>query len=225
MSPAILVHEPPRSVARPRLRRVVLSVLRAIVPPLLRAAYAFRAGDLDPVPREGPAVLVCNHVSFIDWLFVGVALPRVPRFVMHHHHFRYPALRWFFELFDVIPIAPRKEDPTRLERALDAIDDALLRGELVALWPEGTMTPDGELSVLRPGVERVVARRAVPVIPLALRGLWGSFFTRANGAPMTTLPRLRRRRVELLAGEPIRPSELTLDLVRARIAALRGDAR
>lgn len=211
--------------ASPRLRRVLLAGLRAFVPPILRMVYGFRATGLDRVPREGPAVLACNHVSFIDWLFVGAALPRVPRFVMHHHHFRFAALRWFFELFEVIPIAPKKEDPARLQRAMDAIDEALARGDLVALWPEGTMTPDGELSDFRPGVERIVARRAVPVIPLALRGLWGGFFTRAGGEPMTKLPRLSRRRVELAAGDPIEPRELSMDTLRRRIEELRGDAR
>lgn len=200
------------------------SFLRATVRPTLRAKYRFRARQLEHVP-VGPALLVSNHVSFIDWLLVAAALPRVPRFVMHQHHFLNPALRWFFELYDVIPIAPRKEDPARLAAAMDAIDDALARGEQVAIWPEGQMTPDGELSALRPGVERIVARRPVPVVPMAVRGMWGSSFSREGGEPLTKLPRLVRRNVELVAGPPIPPGEVCLEVVRARIAELRGAVR
>jgi 1-acyl-sn-glycerol-3-phosphate acyltransferase len=180
---------------------------------------------IEHVPCEGSAVLVCNHVSFIDFLFVAAALPRLPRFVMHHHHFEMWTLRWFFELFRVIPIAPQKEDPARLHRAMDAIDDALAAGDLVAIFPEGQMTPDGELSEFRPGVERIVARRPVPVVPLALRGLWGSFFSRAHGEPMTKLPRRIGAKVELVADEPIAASCVSIVELRTRIAALRGTAR
>lgn len=207
-------------------RQLMTSFLRATVPPLLDRAYAFETSRLSNVPSDGAAVLVCNHVSFIDWLFLGVALPRVPRFVMHHHHWKMPALRWFFDLFDVIPIAPRKEDPARLDVALRKIDEALANGELVAIWPEGTMTPDGELSPFRPGVERIVAKRPVPVVPLALRGLWGTFFSRADGEPMKKMPRKNGfHRVELVAGAPIPPERASVDEIRARIAELRGDAR
>jgi 1-acyl-sn-glycerol-3-phosphate acyltransferase len=206
-------------------RRMMTSFLRATVPAVLDRAYAFDASTAH-VPRDGAAILVCNHVSFIDWLFLGAALPRVPRFVMHHHHWKVPALRWFFDLFEVIPIAPRKEDPARLEAAMEKIDRALADGELVAIWPEGTMTPDGELSVFRPGVERIVARRPVPVVPLALRGLWGSFFSRAGGEPMKKIPRRRGfHRVELVAGAPIPPEQASTEEIRTRIAELRGDAR
>jgi 1-acyl-sn-glycerol-3-phosphate acyltransferase len=205
---------------------IAFRIVKSIVSPMLSVAYGFRSEDLENVPREGGAVLVCNHVSFIDWLFVGVALPRVPRFVMHQHHFQMPAFRWFFELFEVIPIAPRKEDPARLEAAMRAVDEALAKGELVAIFPEGRLTPDGELSEFRPGVERIVASRPVPVVPLALRGLWGSFWTCARGgAPMKGLPVPSGRTVVLAADAPIAPDEVSTDAIRARIAALRGDAR
>lgn len=191
----------------------------------IRATYRFGARGMENIPREGPAIVVCNHVSFIDFLFVAVALPRLPHFVMHEHHFQMPIFRWFFDLHRVIPIAPRKDNPARLERAMRLIDRALRDGELVMIFPEGTMTPDGELSELRPGIERIVAERPVPVVPLALRGLWGSFFSRDGGEPMKHRPRLPRSTVEVVAGPSIPPESLSMREVAARIGTLRGAAR
>ncbi len=213
------------SSPRTEPRYLAFRAIRMLVRPVLNLVYGFRETQLEHVPSRGGAVLVCNHVSFIDWLFVAVALPRLPRFVMHHHHWKIGALRWFFDFFRVIPIAPRKEDPARLEAATRAIDEALRNGELVAIWPEGQLTPDGELSAFRPGVERIVAERPVPVVPLALRGLWGSFFSRSGGEPMKKLPRPVLRRVELIADLPIAPDRVCTALLRARIEALRGAAR
>ncbi|MCA9608902.1 MAG: 1-acyl-sn-glycerol-3-phosphate acyltransferase [Myxococcales bacterium] len=209
----------------PRSERVKRRAIRALLGTTLRGAYRLRVRGMHHVPRRGPAVVVCNHVSFIDWLFVALALPRLPHFVMHQHHFRSAAFRWFFDLHHVIPIAPRKEDPARCDEAFEAIDRALAAGELVMIFPEGTMTPDGELSPIRPGVERILARRPVPVVPLALRGLWGSFFSRDGGEPMQKLPRRLRSSVEIVAGAPIPPGEVTTERLASTLAALRGVAR
>lgn len=111
------------------------------------------------------------------------------------------------------------------DAALAAIDRALEAGELVMLFPEGTMTPDGELGPIRPGVERIVARRPVPVVPVALRGLWGSAFSRMRGAPMRSLPRRVRPRVEVIAGPPIPPNDLSAERIASSLTALRGPTR
>ncbi len=211
-----------RSTPRERFQR---GAVRAVVTALIHATYRFRVRGMNHVPRRGPAIVVSNHVSFIDFVFVGAALPRLPHFVMHHHHWKMPIFRRFFDLHRVIPIAPRKDDPARLERAMELIDRALAQGEMVMLFPEGTMTPDGQLSELRPGIERIVARRPVPVVPLALRGLWGSFFSRDGGEPRKHFPRLPRSTVEVVAGEPIPPESFSMREVAARIGALRGAVR
>jgi 1-acyl-sn-glycerol-3-phosphate acyltransferase len=199
-----------------------LPALRVVAKGMLGSAYRLHVRGISNVPSEGPALVVYNHVAFHDWLFVASAMPRLPRFVMHQAHWKVPALRWFFDLYRVIPIATRKEDPARLDRAMELIDEALAAGELVAMTPEGTMTPDGELSEFRPGVERILARRPVPVVPIAIRGLWGSFFSRKNGEPMKKLPRRVRAPVELVAAPPIDPSEVSISTLRARIGMLRG---
>jgi len=198
--------------------------IRVVGSALMRAAYRIRVRGLENVPAAGGAVIVSNHVSFIDFLFVAVALPRLPHFVMHHAHWRIGALRWFFDLHHVIPIAPRKEDPAMMSEALDAIDRALAAGELVMIFPEGDMTRDGDLGPIRSGVERIVARRPVPVLPIALRGLWGSFFSHAGGTPPMKGKRPRRGRspIEVVVGAPIAPDELDTARLVDSLRGLRG---
>jgi len=205
-------------------QRVWLRLLHRLGRALIRAVYRLRTEGFDRLP-PGAAVLVSNHVSFIDFLFVGAALPEVPRYVMHHHHWRYAPLRWFFRSARVIAIAPRKEDPAMLERAMEAIDAALARGEKVLLWPEGAMTPDGEVGPFRPGVERIVARRPVPVVPIAIRGAWRSALSRNGGEPLTKLPRHLRLPIELALDPPVPPERVESSRLRARVAILRGATR
>lgn len=209
----------------PRAERLARGALRALFGTTLRGAYRIRVEGMHHVPARGAALVICNHVSFIDWLFVALALPRLPHFVMHQEHYRARAFHWFFALHHVIPIAPSKEDPRLRDAALDAIDRALDAGELVMIFPEGTMTPDGELSPIRPGIERIVARRPVPVVPLALRGLWGSFFSRDRGSPMKKLPRRLRARVEVVAGAPIAPEAVSAETIARSLSTLRGPER
>lgn len=205
--------------------RLWMRGLRGLGSVLLNLGYRLEIEGAEHVPAQGGVLVVSNHVSFHDWLFVGVALARPPRFVMHQHHFQYPALRAFFGQSRVIPIAPRKEDAAALERALEAIDRALADGELVVIFPEGTMSPDGALSPFRPGFERIVSRRPVPVVPIGISGLFGSFFSRAHGAPMSGWPRRFRARVTVRIGRPIPPAQADLATVRAQIERLLGLVR
>ena len=206
-----------------RAASIALPPLRLVARVLLRSAYRLRVRGFESVPAEGPAILVYNHVSFHDWLLVAAASPRLPRFVMHHYHFRFGALRWFFELFRAIPIAPKKEDPARLAGAMAAIDEALAAGELVAIAPEGGMTPDGTLQTFRPGVERIARQSGVPVVPIAIDGLWGSVFSRDGGEPMTKLPKRFRARVALTAASPVPAERVSADGLRSRIASMLGE--
>lgn len=202
--------------------RLWMRSLRGLGSLLLRASYRLDVVGEANVPETGGVLVVSNHVSFHDWLFVGVALRRPPRFVMHQHHFQYPLLRAFFGASRVIPIAPRKQDPAALDRALFEIDAALGNGELVVIFPEGTMSPDGLLSPFRPGVERIVAKRPVPVVPIGIRGLFGSWFSRAHGAPMSGRPRRFRAPVSVHIGRPIAPDRADLASVRDDVARLAG---
>lgn len=201
-------------------------LLRFVVWLLIHTVYRLDVKDMDGIPEDGPAVVVCNHVSYVDALVIMAGCRRPIRFVMDHRIFRTPVLGWLFRSNRCIPIAPAKEDPALLKRAYDDIADALAAGELIGLFPEGHITEDGELQPFRTGIARIIERSPVPVVPLALRGLWGSFFSRMGGRAMSKpLRRGLFSRIELVGGAALAPESVTPDALHAQVAALRGDRR
>jgi 1-acyl-sn-glycerol-3-phosphate acyltransferase len=194
---------------------------------LVHSIYRLEKRGLENIPEKGPAVLVCNHVSFVDPLVILAASPRPIRFVMDHRIFATPILSFIFRTGKAIPVASRKDDPRILEQAFDRVAEALENGELVAIFPEGRITDTGELYPFRPGIQRIVERTPVPVIPLALKGLWGSFFSRVHGGKAMRNP-LRNRLfapIALEAAPSVRPEMATPEALQATVAALRGDWR
>ena len=190
---------------------------------LINILYRIRTEGLDHIPERGPALLVCNHVSYMDALIVGGSVRRPARFVMYHKIFRIPVLSFIFRTARAIPIAPAKEDPALLESAFAEVDRALAAGELVCIFPEGGLTSDGEIAPFRRGVERILERRPVPVVPMAIRGLWGSIFSRRNSAPgRMRLPRRFWSRLVLAVGAPVPPGEASAALLEERVRELRG---
>ncbi len=200
-------------------------LMRFIIWMLVHTVYRVRQRGLEHLPTEGPAVVVSNHVSFVDALVIAAASRRPIRFVMDRAIFRIPILNFVFRTGHAIPIASRKDDPALLERAYDEVAHALQQGELVCIFPEGRITTTGELSPFRPGVERIVARTPVPVIPMALRGLWGSFFSRDGGRAMRRPFRRFWSRIEVVAAAPIPPDAISAEALQAQVLALRGDRR
>ncbi|HRQ47017.1 MAG TPA: MFS transporter [Rhodocyclaceae bacterium] len=201
-------------------------LLRFIVWLLVSAVYRLRVQGVEHIPEHGPAIVVANHVSFVDALVIMAASRRPIRFVMDHKIFRWPVLSFVFRTSRAIPIASAKEDPEMMERAFDDVAKALEAGELVGIFPEGRITHDGEINPFRPGIVRIVERTPVPVVPMALRGLWGSFFSR-KGGPAMTRP-LRRgvfNRIELLAAAPVAPEAVAAEHLQGVVAGLRGDWR
>jgi 1-acyl-sn-glycerol-3-phosphate acyltransferase len=199
-------------------------VMRFITWVLVNTLYRVRADGIGQVPEEGPALLVCNHVSFMDPLLLMAKLRRPVRFVMYYRIFNIPLLRFVFRTARAIPIAGYKEDPAVLQQAYDAIDEALAAGEVVCVFPEGGLTDDGEIAPFRPGVEKILARRPVPVVPIALRGLWGSVWSRRDSMlHRARLPRRFRARVELVVDAPRAPEQVTAAALEARVRELRGD--
>ncbi len=190
---------------------------------LIHVLYRIDKQDLQQIPEEGPAVLVCNHVSFVDAMVIGGCCPRPVRFVMYYKIFNVPILNFIFRTARAIPIAGAKEDPQLLEQAYTDIGDALTAGEVVCVFPEGQITRDGALNTFRPGVERILARNPVPVVPLALRGLWGSFFSRRYGTAMMSIPRRFLSRIALVAGHPIAAEDVSAVKLQQVVADLRGE--
>lgn len=190
---------------------------------LVNTLYRIRTDGLDNVPEHGPALLVCNHVSYMDALIVAGSVRRPARFVMYYKIFRIPILSFIFRTARAIPIAAAKEDPALLEKAFDEIDRALAAGDIVCIFPEGGLTADGEIATFRPGVERILARRPVPVVPLAIRGLWGSIFSRRDSKPgRMRLPRRFWSRLVLAVGEPVSAGDASAAMLEQRVRDLRG---
>jgi len=189
---------------------------------LVHSVYRVQKNGIERIPDEGPALIVCNHVSYVDALILTAACPRPIRWVMDHQIFKVPVLSFFFRTARAIPIAPARADPEVLQRAYDAIAAALENGELVGIFPEGRLTSDGEIAEFRGGVTRIVERSPVPVIPMALSGLWDSLFARHAGklrrAPTRLFPRVRVSVAASIAPAAAAPEDL-----RAIVAELRGD--
>nr|WP_199042173.1 MFS transporter [Dyella sp. ASV24] len=199
-------------------------LMRFITWVLVNTLYRVRVDGLENIPEEGPALLVCNHVSFMDPLLLMANLRRPARFVMYYKIFNIPVLKFVFRTAKAIPIAGQKEDPEVLNRAYEEVDAALADGDLVCIFPEGGLTKDGDIAPFRPGVSRILERRPVPVVPLALRGLWGSVWSRRDSMMhRARLPRRFRARVELVGSVPIAPQDVRMDALEARVRELRGD--
>ncbi len=197
-------------------------LLRFIAFVLTRCIYRFKVRGDEHIPVQGAAILVCNHVSFIDAVVLMAASPRPIRFLMDHRIFATPVLGWLFRLGKAIPIAPQKEDPAAYERAFEQARAVLADGELLAIFPEGGITRDGTLGEFKGGVMKILQTHPVPVVPMALQNLWGSFFSRIEGG--TAMVRPFRRGlfspVGLVAGPAVPAAEASPALLRERVAAL-----
>ena len=201
-------------------------LMRFLVWLLIHSVYRLEKSGLENIPAKGPAVLVCNHVSFVDALIVGGACPRPIRFVMDHKIFRVPLLNFVFRTSKTIPIASAKDNPKQLQRAYDEIANALRNGDLVGIFPEGRITDNGELYPFRSGIKRIIGRTPVQVVPLALRGLWGSFFSRKDGPAMSRPTRIAPfSKIGLAVGEPVPPERVTPEGLHQMVLTLRGDWR
>ena len=191
---------------------------------LIHTIYRLEKKGLDNIPEEGPAVIVANHVSFVDALVILAASPRPIRFVMDHNIFRVPVMSFVFRTGKAIPIAPAKENEALLNAAYDEVARALEAGDLVGIFPEGRITDTGELYPFRGGIKRIIERTPVPVVPVALKGLWGSFFSRRDGRAMT---RPFRRgfwsRIGLEVAPAVAPAAATPEALQATVQALRGE--
>ncbi|MFZ2990497.1 MFS transporter [Ideonella sp.] len=197
-------------------------LLRFVAWVLSRLVYRFELRGDANIPTSGAAVLICNHVSYVDAVLLMAASPRPIRFLMDHRIFKVPVLGWFFKLAKAIPVAPRSEDPAAYQTAMDAGDQVLAEGDLLAIFPEGGITNNGELQPFKGGVMKIIERRPVPVVPMALTHLWGSFFSRVEGG--TAMVRPFRRglfsRVGLVAAPAQAPETVTLDGLQAEVQGL-----
>jgi 1-acyl-sn-glycerol-3-phosphate acyltransferase len=187
-----------------------------------RFIYRFKVVGDENIPVEGAAVLVCNHVSFVDAILLMAASPRPIRFVMDHRIFRIPVLGTLFKLAKAIPIAPRSEDPVAYDAAFESAAQVLREGDLLAIFPEGGITRDGELQEFKGGIMKILERQPVPVIPMALTNLWGSYFSRIERGSAMVRPFRRGlfNRVGLTVSRAVAAPDVTPGMLHARVAEL-----
>ena len=192
---------------------------------LINLLYRVRPTGLENIPQNGPAVVVCNHVSYMDPILLSGAIHRPMRFVMWYRIFQIPLMRYFFQHMKAIPIAGAREDEVIMNEAFERVDEELAAGHLVCTFPEGAITRDGEIHRFRPGIEKIIARRPVPVAPVALGRIWGSWFSRRKGGGIRTIPGRLFARVHITVGKPVPPGEVTAAKLELLVRTLRGDDR
>jgi len=192
---------------------------------LIHTFYRVDESGLEHIPDEGPCIIVCNHVSYVDAVVIAACVRRPVRFVMDHRIFRVPLLSFIFRTMRTIPIAPAKEDARMKDQAFAEAAQALRAGEIVGIFPEGKLTETGELNPFRPGVQQMIETTPVAVVPMALSGLWGSFFSRSvEGRAMRRL-RGMFSRIALAVAPPVPPQHVTLEGLQGTVLALRGERR
>ncbi len=200
-------------------------LLRFIAWLLIHFVYRLDRRGIDNIPEEGPALLICNHVGFADAIVISAACPRPIRFIMESSIFKIPVLSTIFRGMKAIPVAPQKEDPQVYERAFELVAAELRAGNLVCIFPEGRLTPDGEIGEFRAGMMRILKETPVPVVPLSLSGLWDSMFSRKYKRVWQRWPRRFLAKITLKVGAPVPPEQAEIHDLRQRVMELRGAAR
>lgn len=196
--------------------------MRFIIWILTHTMYRVNHINLHKIPDEGACVLVCNHVSFVDALLIGGACRRPVRFVTFRPIYNMPVLNFIFRTAKAIPIDSKKADPEGYEQAFQRIAEELSNGEVVCIFPEGKLTTDGEIDEFKAGITRILKETPVPVIPMALRGLWGSFFSHKDRPALTRLPQRFWSKIDMVVGDQIPANDATPEHLRKKVAELRG---
>lgn len=172
--------------------------------------YKVEIEGAENIPLKGPFIIVSNHVSFLDWAFISAASPRPVRWVIDHSYYYKPGLPFWFKQASLIPIATRKENEQLLKNAFDGVANSVKGGHVIGLFPEGYISRNGQLKRFQPGVGKIVKEHQVPVVPISLSGLWGSIFSYEGGKVIFKMPKTFRRKVKIVIGKPVLPSQFDI---------------
>ena len=192
---------------------------------IISVVYRIHPLGIESIPKAGPAVIVCNHVSFMDPIILGSSVSRPMRFVMHYKIFKIPFLSFIFGNTQAIPIASKSEDPALMDEAFEKVDAELAAGNIVCIFPEGGLTDDGEIKRFKPSIERIIERRGVPVIPVALSRFWGGWFSRQKNGDIRKIPGRLFMRVSIMFGEPVQPADASTEKLELLVRALQRGLR
>lgn len=203
--------------------QVPIFLVRFLMWVLTHTMYRVKHKNLHHLPEQGGALIVCNHVSYMDALLLSAVCPRLIRFVMEEKYANLPPLKRFLKRAGVIPISATNR--SSIKQAFTYVEQALSEGHLVCIFPEGTLTSDGEIGTFMRGMDIIIRRSPVPVIPMSLKGLWGSYFSRHKGSACKGLPTRLWSKLEIEAGTPVEAKLATTQLMREKVSELRGDWR
>ena len=183
--------------------------------------YRIRVVGLDNIPRHGPALLVSNHVSFVDAILIGASMPRFIRFMLHREYYDSRWFNWFFRLMKAIPVVPtsRRGIVESLRRARAELE----AGEVVCIFAEGAISRTGHLLPFRRGFEKIVEGSNIPIIPVHLDQVWGSIFSFKEGRFFWKRPRLLPYPVTVSFGAPL-PAGASVQEVRQAVQELESEA-
>lgn len=199
--------------------------MRCLIWVLTHVFYRIKHENLELIPQEGPAVIVCNHVSYVDALIIASLVRRPARFVTAKEIFNIPVLNFIFRTGKAIPITSRKKDPETYDKAFETIARELDDGQIVCIFPEGMLTKTGHINEFKNGIEKILEKNPVPVVPTALSGLWGSFFSHKGGPALTRFPKRFFSKIEFRVGDVLAPEDVAAPMLREQVAMLRGSIK
>ena len=200
-------------------------LLRFVIWLLSHTMYRVKHQGFDNMPEEGAAVLVCNHVSFVDSMLIAGAIRRPVRFVMDRRIYNTRGLHWFFKAAKTIPICPKHEDAQVYEDSFKLIKQVLDEGELLCIFPEGKLTRDGNINVFKTGIDRILTENPVPVVPMALQGIWGSFFSHHGGKILKRTTGRFWSKVNMIIEPPIKPENAKSNILEQKVRQMRGEIK
>ena len=184
-----------------------------------RLIYRPQYSGFEHLPARGAAILISNHVSYVDGLIIAAACKRSVRFVIDGLIYDLPVVNYFMRHNRAIPILPRRDS---VVAALEEISAGLKAGDLICIFPEGQLTYTGSLGRFRPGIESIIKRDPVPIYPIALSGLWGSVFSRKYlKKPLRWLPRGWPKNIRAVCGEAIPPEQATVNHLQKSVLRLK----
>ncbi len=183
-----------------------------------RTVYRVRVIGRDNFPEKTGALLVCNHMSFVDVALLVAATDRPIRFLMYKGIYDHPVVKPLAKIVKAIPISS-EQHPREMLHSLKVASDALRNDEIVCIFAEGQITRTGQLLPFRHGLERIMKGVEVPIIPVNLDGVWGSIFSFERGRFLWKLPRRIPYRVTVSFGKPMAPTSTAAE-VRAEVQEL-----
>ena len=186
---------------------------------LIRRLYKIKFYGIENLPREGGALLICNHTAYADSLLLQAATQRPVRFLMSRDVFKtWKWARPFFSLTDCIPIHT-SDGPRALVQSLKEAREAMESGSIIAIFPEGKLTRNGSIMKFNKGFEKIARNSNCPIIPAHIGNLWGSIFSYRDGEPGLRFPFKLQYPVSVRFGKPL-PSDTTAEKARAIISEL-----